>query len=225
MKNHEWVDGKLLQTNKKYSHLKQKQRDNIYQWMYAGYKAFYEQHGQAPREKDADEVLASVFEKIEAAEIWIPAGEVYRHYRSIMPNLRKRLNKENNSKAAALITIEPLSVALSVCKVTNYNDVDLSRPFTFTAATDQELSLVCETGHTPGNTTNREDGWRAFRIVGMLDFSLIGILSRITKVLASNQIGVFAISTFNMDYILTKEENFEKALAVLKSAGYQIMQG
>ena len=74
----------------------------------------------------------------------------------------------------------------------------------------------------PGNTTDRDDGWCAFRIVGVLDFSLVGILAGISEVLAANKIGLFAVSTYNTDYILTKEENFESALNVLKSAGYTI---
>ena len=41
MKNHEWVDGQLLQTNKKYSHLKQAQKDKIHRWMYHAYKQFF----------------------------------------------------------------------------------------------------------------------------------------------------------------------------------------
>ena len=67
----------------------------------------------------------------------------------------------------------------------------------------------------PDNTLSRDDGWKAFRIQGVLDFSLIGILSRITTLLADNKIGVFAISTYNTDYILTKKENFEDTLQVL----------
>ena len=74
------------------------------------------------------------------------------------------------------------------------------------------------------NTVERDDGWKAFRIVGTLDFSLIGILARISKILASNEIGIFAISTYNTDYILIKEDNFEKAISVLKSAGYRIKE-
>ena len=53
-------------------------------------------------------------------------------------------------------------------------------------------------------------------------FSMIGILARISKILAANEIGIFAISTYNTDYVLTKEENFRKALDVLKGAGYEI---
>ena len=122
------------------------------------------------------------------------------------------------------LIIEPISVGFSVCKVTDYSHIDLSQPFVFTGATDQERSLVCPTELVPGNTTNREDGWRAFRIQGMLDFSLVGILARIAKELASHQIGIFAISTFNTDYILVKEDSFNQALSALKNAGYPIAQ-
>lgn len=117
------------------------------------------------------------------------------------------------------ITIETLNVKLSVCKVEDYSQVDISRPFCFTGCTDEENSLVCPTEMVPQNATERDDGWRVFRIVGVLDFSLIGILARISEILAKNGIGLFAVSTYNTDYILTKEENFNKALEVLESEG------
>ena len=120
------------------------------------------------------------------------------------------------------ITIEPLDVNLSVCKVEDYSQVDICLPFCFTGSTDEEFSLVCPTDMVPENTTERDDGWRAFRIVGVLDFSLVGILAGISEILAENKIGLFAVSTYNTDYILTKAENFERALEVLKSAGYTI---
>ena len=120
------------------------------------------------------------------------------------------------------ITIEPLDVNLSVCKVEDYSQVDICQPFCFTGSTDEEFSLVCPTDMVPANTTERDDGWRAFRIVGVLDFSLVGILAGISEILAENKIGLFAVSTYNTDYILTKAENFERALKVLKSAGYTI---
>lgn len=61
------------------------------------------------------------------------------------------------------------------------------------------------------------------RIQGVLDFSLIGILSKISAVLADNKIGTFAVSTFNTDYILVKEENYDKSLKVLGDAGDTIV--
>jgi hypothetical protein len=112
---------------------------------------------------------------------------------------------------------------LSVCKVTDYSQVKLDKPFCFTGKTDQENSLVCRTEDVPLNTTERDDDWRAFRIVGVLDFSLIGILSKISGILADVQIGIFALSTYNTDYVLTKKENFDKAVRVLKEAGYSII--
>ena len=72
-------------------------------------------------------------------------------------------------------------------------------------------------------TTDRDDGWRGFRIQGQLDFSLIGILSELSAILARNRIGIFAVSTYNTDYILVKEENFEKAMRVLAEAGYRVV--
>ena len=118
------------------------------------------------------------------------------------------------------VVLEPLDVLLSVCKVEDYSQINLSQQFCFTGVTDEEISLVCPTDIVPGNTTDRDDGWRAFRIVGTLDFGLIGILARISTILASNEIGLFAISTYNTDYILIKEDNYEKALNVLKNSGY-----
>ena len=120
------------------------------------------------------------------------------------------------------ITIEPLEPELSVCKVEDYSQINICHPFCFTGSTNEEFSLVCPTEMVPAHTTERDDGWRAFRIVGVLDFSLIGILAGISSVLAENKIGLFAVSTFNTDYILTKEEHFERALDVLRNAGYII---
>lgn len=110
----------------------------------------------------------------------------------------------------------------SVCKVENYTGIDMNRPFVFTGKTDEENSLVCLTKDVPANTICRDDGWRAFRIEGVLDFTLIGILSKISGILADHAIGIFAISTYNTDYVLTKSENFQKAIDFLSEEGFHI---
>ena len=112
----------------------------------------------------------------------------------------------------------------SVCKVSDFSEIDTGQPYIFTGSTDEERSLVCPTELVPGNTIERNDGWRAFRIEGVLDFSLIGILSKISTCLAENGIGIFAISTFNTDYVLTKENDFSKAIEVLELVGYTIKE-
>lgn len=85
------------------------------------------------------------------------------------------------------------------------------------------MTLVCSTKAVPNNIVECDLGWRAFRIQGILDFSLIGILSKISTLLAENKIGIFAISTYNTDYILTKAENFDRAIAILEDNGYEIL--
>lgn len=118
--------------------------------------------------------------------------------------------------------IKRIDYDFSVCKVADYSCVNLDTDYCFVGKTDEEKSLVCMTNDVPPNVIERDDGWKAFRIQGMLDFSLIGILSKISGILAENEIGIFAISTFNTDYILTKKENYQKALEVLKASGYRI---
>ena len=119
--------------------------------------------------------------------------------------------------------IEVLPVEFSVCKVADYTGIDMEQPFVFSGCTDQEKSLVCPTGIAPADAAERDDGWRGFRICGELDFSLIGILAGITRVLADARIGIFAISTFNTDYVLVKGDNLENAAAALRGAGYVVI--
>lgn len=118
--------------------------------------------------------------------------------------------------------IKKIECDLTVCKLKSEKDIDLTKKFYFVGKTDEEISLVCLTEDTPTDTLEREDGWRAFRIQGVLDFSLIGILAKISTILAENKIGIFVVSTFNTDYILVKKENIDRALALLELNGYTV---
>lgn len=119
--------------------------------------------------------------------------------------------------------IKKIHQDFSVCKVKDYSLVNLDSEYSFIGKTDEEKSLVCITSEVPGNTVQCDDGWKAFRIQGILDFSLIGILAKIAAVLADNGISIFAISTYNTDYVLIKKENYQKGLEVLQAAGYTIV--
>lgn len=116
-----------------------------------------------------------------------------------------------------------LDCNFTVCKIKDVKDVDFADEFVFVGKTDEELSLVCRTDKTPCEFIAAETGWRGFRVQGELDFSLIGILSRLSSILAENGISIFAISTFNTDYILVKEEKFDGAVAALKENGYDVI--
>ncbi len=119
--------------------------------------------------------------------------------------------------------IKRIEYDFSICKVADFTQVDWESEYCFAGRSDEECSLVCITEKTPANAIECDKGWKAFRIQGVLDFSLIGILSKISMLLAKEGIGIFAVSTYNTDYILTKKECFSKALAVLSDAGYSIV--
>ena len=119
--------------------------------------------------------------------------------------------------------IQPLNENFSVCKLKSAPVRPSFGSYYFIGSTDAEYSLVCETSHVPEEVSVREDGWKAFRIQGTLDFSLIGILAKIASILAEAEIGIFVVSTFDTDYILVKAQNFRRALKALEDNGYDIL--
>ena len=120
--------------------------------------------------------------------------------------------------------MKKINLDFSICKVMDYSLVNLNAEYCFIGKTDEEKSLVCITSDVPSNVIQRDDGWKCFRIQGILDFSLIGILSKIAEILADNGISIFANSTYNTDYILIKKEYYQKALDILKHSGYEIVE-
>lgn len=126
-------------------------------------------------------------------------------------------------KEVKTMELKKIEFDFSVCKIKEISSVDFSKEFCFLGKTDEEISLVCVTEDVPEDAIQRDDGWKAFRIQGALDFSMIGVLSKLSTILAENKIGIFAISTYNTDYILTKSKNYGKALEVLSKEGYQIV--
>ena len=120
-----------------------------------------------------------------------------------------------------MLQLEVLPQLLTVCKVERLAGFDLAGLY-FIGSTDAELSLVCETERTPEATLAREDGWRALRVAGPLDFSLTGVLSGIAAVLAEAGVPIFAVSTYDTDYILVKARRLDRAVEALMAAGYGI---
>ena len=92
-KNHEITDGRLVQTDKKYSHLKLKQKEKIAEWMFQETRDFYTKKYTFPNDKQLSEVVDKVYEKIEEAGIWVPYGEVLKHYKSKRSNVNKRVKR------------------------------------------------------------------------------------------------------------------------------------
>lgn len=120
------------------------------------------------------------------------------------------------------MTLEVLPQKFSVCKIKELAEDVINAEFCFIGKTDRELSLVCPTEAVPLETIARENGWRGLRIAGTLDFSLVGILSKLSGILAEKQIGIFAVSTYDTDYILLKEAQLDLAISALRSCGYVV---
>ncbi len=121
------------------------------------------------------------------------------------------------------MVLESLDLRLSVCRVRSFTPDMLEGELCFLARTDEELSLVCPEDRVPDGVLDREDGWRALRFQGQLDFSLTGILAPAAALLAEHGISMFAVSTFNTDYILVQESQHKETLRVLAEAGYSIV--
>ena len=121
------------------------------------------------------------------------------------------------------MTLEVLPMPFTVCQLSDVHSAPLGEAFCFLSCTDEEISLVCPTASVPEKTLRREDGWRAMRIAGVLDFSLVGILAKISGLLADAQIPVFCCSTYNTDYILVRENTFSRASEILRAGGYEVL--
>ena len=89
-------------------------------------------------------------------------------------------------------------------------DVVFSSPIYFIGKTYDEVSIVCPESLIL-DSVEREDGWGCLEVLGPLGFSLTGILANISGVLARAKISIFAISTFDTDYLLIKQDNIEDA--------------
>jgi hypothetical protein len=86
--------------------------------------------------------------------------------------------------------------------------------------TPSELSIVCREDAVPaGILANR--GWRAIAVDGKLDFALTGILASLASPLAAAGVSIFAISTYDTDYVLVKQDTLERAIATLVGAGHR----
>mgnify|MGYP000007844129 CR=1 FL=1 len=110
----------------------------------------------------------------------------------------------------------------AICKVKDFSQINLNDEFIFVGKTDNELSVVCGMESIPNNCTHIDRGWIGFRIQGELDFSLIGIISKLSAILAENKIGIFTVSTYDTDYILVKKEKIEEAKEALRENEYII---
>ena len=114
--------------------------------------------------------------------------------------------------------LQILPQTFAVCQIQDTSQINWQMPLFFFSKTAEELSLVCPETDLPAAVLQ----WRALKICGVLDFALVGILAKISSLLANAGISIFAVSTYNTDYIFIKESHLQKAAAALRTNGYQI---
>ena len=121
------------------------------------------------------------------------------------------------------LTLRFFDGEFAVCSLRDLAGIDLSGDLFFLSRTPDEVSLVCPAGRVPDNALKIESGWSLFRVDGVLDFGLIGILSKITALLAEHGISVFAVSTFATDYFLVKTAVVDGVRSLFQENGYGIL--
>lgn len=124
------------------------------------------------------------------------------------------------------LTLKLLKEKYGVARLERENEVPnwaFKGEFYSITKTQDELSIVSLEENIPLDI-KCERNWRILKIEGPLDFSLVGILSKISSLMAENNISIFAISTYDTDYILIKESNIEKAIGILKKDIYKVIK-
>ncbi len=124
------------------------------------------------------------------------------------------------------LDLEVLQGTYCICKkLPSYliNDIQYKSSFFSLTKTADEVSIVCNQGVIPTNMQIAlEKDWKILKVVGPLDFSLVGILANISSLLAQASISIFVLSTYDTDYILVKKSSLSEAINALKKGGHTV---
>ena len=123
-----------------------------------------------------------------------------------------------------MLTLRLMPWQLSVVKLSSGDEYGWAKPSDFYSLTQtlEETSLVCESRLVPDGYP-QETGWKVFKIDAILDFNMVGIIAKISHILAAANVSIFAISTYNTDYIMIKQDQAEHALASLREKDYKVI--
>lgn len=133
--------------------------------------------------------------------------------------------QQDKPQTMAQLTLKLLNEQFSIHSLAAGSEIPaqvFSSPIYFIAKTYEEISIVLPQTYKI-QSDDEEPNWRALEVVGPLDFSLTGILSNISAVLANEKISIFAISTFDTDYVLVKENTLTAAISALRLNHYQVL--
>ncbi len=120
------------------------------------------------------------------------------------------------------LTLSVIEGRLGICRLENDSEIPpwaQESNFFYVIRTSEELSVVCQENNIPADI-RAERSWSCLKIEGPLDFGLTGILAKLSQVLADCGISIFAISTYDTDYVLVREKDLNNTVKALSEAGY-----
>lgn len=115
--------------------------------------------------------------------------------------------------------LQALKQDFSICKIPEITEGLFKQELIFTAKTDQELSLICETKRVPENALIIENGWKCFRIAEDAAFEKYGMIAFLTKIIAEEKTGVLVVASYDTDYLFIKAEKFADVKLALTKNG------
>jgi hypothetical protein len=135
---------------------------------------------------------------------------------------------EAPSRDSAIVPLTVLSDTLAICRLDSRQPLPpwtepAEGEFFSATRTSDELSIILPDSRAP-RTVKCERGWRLLKVQGPLDFNLVGIIAGLSGTLADAGVSIFAMSTYNTDYLMVKQPDLERAVAALRQAGYPISQ-
>ncbi|HEX8087775.1 MAG TPA: ACT domain-containing protein [Blastocatellia bacterium] len=122
------------------------------------------------------------------------------------------------------LTLSALEGRFAVCRLSPRSDIPawaVNETFFSITRTLEELSIICPEDRVPEGE-RREAGWRCLKVEGPLDFSMVGAMAALAAPLGNAGISILAIATFDTDYLLVREKDFERAISELSGAGHTV---
>lgn len=150
--------------------------------------------------------------------IWLPDGRVAPSNAALVAAARGMVEPRR-------LTLTVMAGAYAVCRLGQNDSIPswVTGAFSSVTRTPGELSVVCEEDGVPARVKS-ERGWRVLVVQGPLDFNLTGVVSALAGPLASAEISIFTLSTYDTDYLLVRDRDLRRAVAVLRDAGHVVSE-
>ena len=134
------------------------------------------------------------------------------------------MGRTTDSASNAALRLSVLDGRLAICRLEARAEIPpwaTGASFFCVTRTPDELSVVCHEEYVPAGITC-EPGWRAFRVEGLLDFGLVGVLASVAAPLAESEVGILAIATYDTDYVLVQGSQLDLAVTALRERGHEV---